>query len=56
MKFRDFASHELDMLETDGFDIQDYSEFSDPGVLVQLYHPPEKLADEMYVAELEDCL
>lgn len=55
MKFRDFASHELDMLETDGFDIQDYSEFSDPGVLVQLYDPPEKPADKMYVAELEDC-
>ncbi|KAL8105401.1 hypothetical protein AgCh_029269 [Apium graveolens] len=55
MAFRDYASHELDVFETDGFDMHDYSEFNDPGLLVQLYDPPQKPTDESCVAELQDC-
>nr|XP_017221906.1 PREDICTED: uncharacterized protein LOC108198644 isoform X2 [Daucus carota subsp. sativus] len=38
-----------------GFDIQDYSKVGDPGVLLQVYNPPEKPADQKCVAILEDC-
>ncbi|XP_074322181.1 uncharacterized protein LOC141659280 [Apium graveolens] len=41
--------------KNNGFDIHDYSEFNDPGVLVQLYYPPKKPANKTNVAELQDC-
>ncbi|KAL1831695.1 hypothetical protein ACET3Z_001346 [Daucus carota] len=55
MKFRDFASHQLDMIETDGFDMQDCSEFDVPGTLVRLYDPPKILANAKCVTKLQDC-
>lgn len=55
MKFRDYASYELDRIETEGFDIQDYSKFSNPGLLVRLHCPPEKSTSETFKAELQDC-
>lgn len=38
-----------------GFDIQDYSKFSNPGLLVRLHCPPEKSTSETFKAELQDC-
>ncbi|WOH07184.1 hypothetical protein DCAR_0626613 [Daucus carota subsp. sativus] len=55
MSFEEYVSHRLDMMESDGFDIQDYSKVADPGVLHQFYYPPEKPTDEECVQELKDC-
>ncbi|WOH13044.1 hypothetical protein DCAR_0832553 [Daucus carota subsp. sativus] len=50
MTFEEYVSHRLDMIETD-----DYSNVGDPIVLLQVYDPPEKPADQKCVAILEDC-
>ncbi|XP_074340840.1 uncharacterized protein LOC141678422 isoform X2 [Apium graveolens] len=55
MTFEEYVSHRLDMMESDGFDIQDYSMVSNPGVLRQFYYPPEEHTDERCVEELKDC-
>ncbi|WOH13040.1 hypothetical protein DCAR_0832549 [Daucus carota subsp. sativus] len=55
MTFEEYQSHRLDMIETDGFDVQDYSKVGDIGVLLRVHNPPEKPACEKIVAELQEC-
>lgn len=43
------------LLKLQGFDMQDYSKFNDPGILVRYHYPPHDPASETCVAELEDC-
>ncbi|KAL1806716.1 hypothetical protein ACET3Z_029784 [Daucus carota] len=55
MTFEEHLSYSLDMIESDGFDIEDYSKVTDVGMLVRVHNPPEKPACEGIVAELQDC-
>ncbi|KAL1829652.1 hypothetical protein ACET3Z_008064 [Daucus carota] len=55
MTFEDIANFHLDMYETQGFDVQDYSLVDDAGLVLQLYDPPKVTRGESCLPELTEC-
>lgn len=55
LTFKEFCSHQLDMMESEGFDIEDYSMVNDAGVLRRFHYPPERPASGRSLAELSTC-
>ncbi|XP_074341203.1 uncharacterized protein LOC141678731 [Apium graveolens] len=45
MTFRDIASLQLDLYETDGFDVQDYSKVTDASMILPLYDPAANITE-----------
>lgn len=56
LTFRDFASYLLDMYETGGFDVQDYSKVNDTGMIRTYYHPAAGInTDALYLPHIIEC-
>ncbi|KAL1811815.1 hypothetical protein ACET3Z_021880 [Daucus carota] len=56
MTFRDIASLELDLYETDGFDVQDYSKVGDASVILTYYDPAANInRGAIYLPEMIEC-
>ncbi|KAK1381118.1 hypothetical protein POM88_027862 [Heracleum sosnowskyi] len=56
MTFRDIASLELDLYESGGFDVQDYSKVNDAGMIHTYYDPAAGITVRKdYLDEIMDC-
>ncbi|KAK1381116.1 Cystatin domain-containing protein [Heracleum sosnowskyi] len=56
MTFRDMASLQLDLYESGGFDVQDYSKVNDAGMIHTYYDPAAGITVRKdYLDEIMDC-